>query len=134
MANIPLGDNAVAVLQSINQYVTGLTGGYVVDLLMDQIKVEEDNTYGQIGKQLLQAAINGIALHYMLKYIHGPTPGIAYRDPTGGYMLAIGLIQSQPIFMRNGKQLFTGLRMFIKETLDKTGNSQSSITETTAQI
>jgi hypothetical protein len=133
MANIPLGDNAVAVLQSLNQYATGLTGGYFVDLLMDQYIVDEDNLNARVGKQIIQTALNGILLHYMLKYIHGTSPDVAYRDPTGGYMLVIGLIQSQPGYMRNGKELFKGLTLFLREQFDKNGNHSATITDTTTQ-
>lgn len=134
MANIPLGDNAVSILQALNQYVTGLTGGYLVDLLIDQIHVEEDNLAGKIGKQLLQAALNGVALHYMIRYVHGPSPTASYRDPTGGYMLALGLIQAQPGFMHNGKQLFKGLSLFVRQQTEKDGNSAATISDTTAQV
>ena len=134
MANIPMGENAVAILQSLNQYVTGLTGGYVVDLLMDQIKVEEDNISGRIGKQLLQVALNGVALHYMLKFLHGTTPSGSYRDPTGGYMLAVGLIQSQQGFMKNGKQLFQGLTLFVQNVTDKNVNPSAEVSDSSLQV
>jgi len=122
MASSPVGDNTVAIIQAVNQYATGLTGGYLVDLLMEQLPVDEDNFQLRVGRQLLQAALNGIALHYMIKFVHGSDPGPAYHDFTGGYMLAVGLIQSQPGFMKNGKELFTGLTSFIKD-LYVPGNS-----------
>ena len=134
MANIPLGDNAVSVLQALNQYITGLTGGYLVDLLIDQIHVDEDNLAGKMGKQLLQAALNGVALHYMLRYVHGPNPISGYRDPTGGYMLALGLIQAQPTFMHNGKQLFKGLTLFVRNQTEKEGNTAATVSDTTMQV
>lgn len=116
MASI-VGPNVVAVVHSTNQYTTGLVGGYLIDQLMNQITLSEDNIWGRIGRQFIQTALNGIALHYMIKFIHGDNPRSDYSDPTGGYMLAIGLIQSQPSYMRNGKELVIGFTEFLKEMM-----------------
>jgi hypothetical protein len=119
MANIPFGDSTVSALQALNQYTTGLIGGFFVDKVMDQINVSEDNVPGRMGRQLLQVALNGILLNFMLGFLHGTRPPATYRDPTGGYMLIVGLVQSQQSFMKNGKDLTNGLTMFIREILQR---------------
>lgn len=117
MDSIPFGDSTVAVLQAVNQYTTGLVGGYLIDQLMDSWQVDESNVVARSVRQLLQVGLNGLALNFMLKALHGTTPGLGYRDPSGGYLLVIGLIQSQQTFMKNGKDLVRGLTMFIKDVL-----------------
>lgn len=109
--------NTGALIQSLNQYTVGLLGGYIIDLLMDQVPISADNIYGRLGRQLIQTGLNGIALSYMIQFIHGNRVAPGYRDPTGGYLLAIGLIQAQPSYMKNGKELIQGLSLFIKESI-----------------
>lgn len=113
MAN--LGDGTVAIIQGTNQYLTGLFGGYVVDLLVSQVPIEQDNLLHRLGRQLIQVGLNGLALSFMIKFIHGSDPMKGYRDFTGGYLLVMGLIQSQPTFMKNGKDLANGLHLFIRD-------------------
>lgn len=117
MGDLPLGDATIAMMQGLNQYSVGLLGGYLIDLTMDQVPISEDNILGRLGRQFVQVALNGLALSVILKFLHGRTPGAGYRDFTGGYLLAIGLIQAQPSFMKNGKELASGLSMFIRESL-----------------
>ena len=50
----------------------------------------------------------------MLEFVHGP-PRAGYTDPTGGYLLLMGLIQGQVCFMRNGTELVDALSMVLKE-------------------
>ena len=69
MANF--GTGTQAIVQSVNQYGIGLTGGYVIDLLMNQIPVEPENIWLRLARQFLQTAINGISLAVMLNFIHG---------------------------------------------------------------
>jgi hypothetical protein len=113
MANI--GEGTIAVIQGTNQYLTGLFGGYIVDLIATHIPIEHDNVYHRFARQLIQVGLNGIALSFMIKFVHGSEPMKTYRDYTGGYMLALGLIQSQPTFMKNGKDLANGLHLFIRD-------------------
>lgn len=126
MADASLSDATVAILQALNQYTLGLAGGYFVDLLMDHVPIADDNLPGRIARQFVQAGLNGLLLSVLLKFIHGAQPGRGYRDFTGGYMLTVGLVQSQPSFMKNGKELFTGLTMIIKDGLLKEGNKQAA--------
>ena len=116
-SSVPFGDATVATLQSLNQYSTGLIGGYIIDQVMDSIPIADDNVYGRVARQLLQVALNGVALNFMLKFLHGSTPGIAYRDPSGGYMLLVGLLQGQQSFMKNGKELINAGTYFVKDVL-----------------
>lgn len=127
MANIPFGDTTIAVIQALNQYTTGLVGGFLIDRAMDQVDIDSDNVGGRMGRQLLQVALNGVMLNLMLSFLHGRNPATAYRDPTGGYMLVIGLVQSQQSFMKNGKDLTVGLTMFIREFLQaKNPNTEAA--------
>lgn len=130
MANF--GTGTQAIVQSVNQYGIGLTGGYVIDLLMNQIPVEPENIWLRLARQFLQTAINGISLAVMLNFIHGTNQTGGYRDPTGGYLLAIGLIQAQPGYMKNGKDLAKGLHAYLREKtlMSTTAETDAVITET----
>ncbi len=112
---VPFGDATIASLQALNQYSTGLVGGYLIDQVMDSIPISSDNVTGRMARQLLQVGLNGIALSFMLKAIHGNTPIAGYRDPSGGYLLLVGLLQGQQSFMKNGKNLINGLTIFIRD-------------------
>jgi len=118
-STVSLGGNTISVVQALNQYITGIGGGYLIDYMMSCFPVEDDNIGKRIFRNLMQVSLNGIALHYMLRFIHGDRPVPGYRDPTGGYLLVIGLIQAQPTFMRNGKELVTGFSLFIQDALRK---------------
>lgn len=115
--SVPFGDSTIAVLQSVNQYSTGLIGGYLIDQVMDSIPISSDNVYGRVARQMLQVAFNGLALNFMLKTLHGSAPAATYRDPSGGYMLLVGLLQGQQSFMKNGKELINGLTYFGRAVL-----------------
>ena len=128
MAN--LNEGTIAIIQGSNQYITGLFGGYAIDLLMTHVPIDTDNLYHRLARQLIQVGLNGLALSIMLKFLHGTTPLSNYRDFTGGYMLAVGLIQSQPTFMKNGKELATGAHLFLREmmhTKDQPVDESSSL-------
>lgn len=114
---VPFGDATVAVLQSLNQYSTGLVGGYLIDQIMNSVPISESNVSGRMFRQIIQVALNGLAINFMLKAIHGTETAAGYRDPSGGYLLLVGLLQGQQTFMKNGKDLITGLTMFLKELL-----------------
>lgn len=116
-SSVPFGDATVATLQSLNQYSTGLIGGYIIDQVMDSIPISEENVYGRVARQLFQVALNGLALNFMIKFIHGQSPRESYRDPSGGYMLLVGLLQGQQSFMRNGKELINAGTYFVKDVL-----------------
>lgn len=134
MANF--GTGTQAIVQSVNQYGLGLTGGYVIDLLMNQLPVDPENIWGRLAKQFLQTAINGVSLAFMLKFLHGSGSSLStYRDPTGGYLLAIGLIQAQPSYMKNGKDLAKGLHAYIREQtlMMSAAESEAIITDESPQ-
>ena len=130
MANF--GTGTQAIVQSVNQYGIGLTGGYVIDLLMNQIPVEPENIWLRLARQFLQTAINGISLAVMLNFIHGTNQTGGYRDRTDGYLLATGLIQAQPGYMKNGKDLAKGLHAYLREKtlMSTTAETDAVITET----
>lgn len=112
---VTLNGGTASVIQSLNQYTVGLTGGYLIDRLFDMVPVEPGNIWGRTVRQLAQVAVGGLLISTALNYIHGDPPPRDYRDPTGGYFLLVGYVQGQPGFMRNGKEILSGL----SETLDE---------------
>lgn len=118
MANpFNISSSLIASIQGVNQYSTGLTAGYFIDQIMDKIPIHPSNVVLRVVRQFMQVAMNGVALRFLLPYIHGEGYSSAYTDYTGGYMLVFGLIQGQPTFYSNGKQMVTTLTEVLEEKL-----------------
>jgi len=113
---IALNGGTAAVLQALNQYSLGLTAGYLVDQIFDRMRDDQSSFFTRALQQFGQVAVNGYLIKLMLEFVHG-TPGQNqnYYDPTGGYLLLMGLIQGQPCFMRNGVDLVDSISMVLRE-------------------
>lgn len=115
------------MIHGVNQYSLGLAGGYIVDYIFGLPFIPEDSYWSRLLKQLLQAGVNGFVIKNMLEFIHGANPDRNYRDPTGGYLMLMGFIQSQPDFMRDGKHLVETLTENIKmELFEKARNADNA--------
>lgn len=107
-----IGPTAASIVQGGGQYSIGVTTGYLIDQLFSMLGKnldKEGNPFKQFLLMIGQAGVNGVALRFVLPYLHGDSPSTGYRDPTGGYLLAIGMLHGQPTFGSRAKGLIGGL-------------------------
>lgn len=112
-----MGKGTAAIFQGGVQYSTGIATGYLIDQLFTLIDGKFDPTGTPWKKTLLmlaQAGVTGVALSVIIPYIHN-NPGEQYRDPTGGYLLAIGLFHGQPKFGSRAKMVVGSLIDTVEE-------------------
>lgn len=123
---VSLNRGTAAMLQAVNQFSIGSISGFLLDWLFMHWKTDTSNIFIRASKILLQTAANGYILSYLLPWIHPSQSG--YRDPTGGYMLAIGLINSQPNYTRSTKEILSAFlelydEIFLMNNTSKNINS-----------
>lgn len=111
MANINMSESSAAALQAVNQYTMGMASGYVIDRVCSLIPYTSEELGKRLARQLLQTVANGVLINFLLKHIHEGAPR-NYRDPSGGYMLVVGLMEGQPDYMDNSKGLVKGLTAY----------------------
>lgn len=107
MANYySIGPEFASLIQGGMQYSVGVTTGYLIDQTFSSWSKRYESPFAHLALMVLQASANGLALRFILPYLHG-TAVNAIRDPTGGYLLAMGLIHGQPVFATKS-QAFVG--------------------------
>lgn len=104
-----------SILQASTQYTAGVLTGMFIDWGFLHWQVPEGNLPLRVLKLMLQAGANGYALSMLLPWLH-PRNVSNYTDPTGGYLLAFGLLQSQPTMGRNAKEIVTSVLELYQET------------------
>ena len=115
-----MGKGSAAVFQGGVQYSAGVATGYLIDqifTLVDGKLDPEGSPWKKTALMVAQAGVTGLALSVILPYIHdGATSN--YRDPTGGYLLAIGIFHGQPKFSTRSKAVVGSLIETIEEFSD----------------
>jgi len=124
MADVPttyfsLNRTSAAVFQGGIQYSTGVAAGYLIDQVFTLIDTKwdpEGTAWKKAVLMLAQAGVTGLSLSFILPYIHdNGTSAVSYRDPTGGYLMAMGLFHGQPKFSQRSKLLVGGLIEKVEE-------------------
>lgn len=114
-----IGPEFASIMQGGVQYTSGITTGYLVDQTFTLLGKQFDHPVSHLFLMVLQAGVNGLALRFLLPYIHGDTMRSAYQDPTGGYLMAMGLIHGQPMFAEKSKAFISGLIETVEDKFKK---------------
>lgn len=114
-----IGPEFASVMQGGVQYTTGITSGYLIDQAFTLIGKQFDHPVSHLLLMVFQAGVNGLALRFVLPYIHGEGMSNSYQDPTGGYLMAMGLIHGQPVFAEKSKAFISGLIETVEEKFEK---------------
>lgn len=115
-----MGKGTAAVFQGGLQYTTGVATGYLIDQVFTLVdgKVDPEGTpWKKTLLMVAQAGVTGLAMSIVIPYIHD-AGGSQYRDPTGGYLLAIGLFHGQPKFASRSKAVVGSLIETVEEVSD----------------
>lgn len=115
-----MGKGTAAIFQGGVQYSTGVATGYLIDQVFTLLDGQLDPEGSPWKKTLLmvaQAGVTGLAMSIVIPYIH-ENGGSTYQDPTGGYLLAIGLFHGQPKFSTRSKAVIGSLIEVVEEVAD----------------
>lgn len=122
-----IGPTAASIIQGGGQYTVGVTTGYLIDQMFSMLGKNVDpegNPFKQFLLLIGQAGVTGLAVRFIIPYLHGDSPSSSsYRDPTGGYLLAVGIIHGQPTFGSRAKGLIGGAIESIEEIAKKDLNA-----------
>ena len=115
-----MGKGTAAIFQGGIQYSTGVATGYLIDqvfTLLDGKLDPEGSPLKKTALMIAQAGVTGLAMSIVIPYIH-EAGGTNYRDPAGGYLLAIGLFHGQPKFAARSKAVIGSLIETVEEVAD----------------
>lgn len=121
-----IGPTAASIIQGGGQYTIGVSAGYLIDQMFSMLGKNldpEGNPFKQFLLLIGQAGVTGLAVRFIIPYLHGDKPGSGYRDPTGGYLLAVGIIHGQPTFGSRAKGLIGGAIETIEDLAKKDLNA-----------
>jgi hypothetical protein len=123
-----MNQGTASLIQGSSQYTVGLFSGLLIDWTFVHLTPEPHNIPLRLLKLLSQAGLNGLLLSYLIPWLH-PTGIDTYRDPTGGYLLAFGLLHGQPTFYREAKELTTSiLEVYEEVVLQKPSEDETTVT------
>ena len=108
-----------ALMQGSVQYTTGVATGYLIDQAFSVLTSMIESPATNTALMIVQAGINGLALRFILPYLHGEERlEQQYIDPTGGYLMAMGLFHGQPKLAEKSRVVIGGLIDMVEERFD----------------